>query len=287
MQLLNVGCGTRFSSDPRWTNIDIVSTGAGVIAHNLRTGIPFPAESFDLVYHSHVFEHIPKAQSEYFMSECIRVLKPNGILRIAIPDLEQIVRNYLRLLEDGLNDPLSKNISADYDWMMLEMYDQTVRNQSGGEMRQFLSDQSLSNEEFVVKRCGYEVRNLINLLQNRAADPAALVIPASPEKHSGLMKKIHSFLKHRVMEQFFLKNVFKKEYDSLQLGRFREGGEIHQWMYDRYSIARLLSKLGMSDIRQQQAEKSFLNGWAEFNLDTERDASVYKPDSLYMEGIKK
>ena len=39
MELLNLGCGTRFH--PSWTNVDFVSTGNNVIAHNLLNGIPF------------------------------------------------------------------------------------------------------------------------------------------------------------------------------------------------------------------------------------------------------
>ena len=54
MQCLNLGCGDRYHPD--WTNINFTSTGGGVIAHNLKQGIPFPDESFDVVYHSHVLE---------------------------------------------------------------------------------------------------------------------------------------------------------------------------------------------------------------------------------------
>ena len=37
-QLLNLGCGRRFHPD--WINIDLVSAGPGVIAHDLSRGIP-------------------------------------------------------------------------------------------------------------------------------------------------------------------------------------------------------------------------------------------------------
>ena len=56
MKRLNLGCGRRYNPD--WTNVDFSSTGEGVIAHNLNQNIPFPDESFDIVYHSNILEHI-------------------------------------------------------------------------------------------------------------------------------------------------------------------------------------------------------------------------------------
>ena len=37
------------------------------------------------------------------MKECRRVLKTHGILRVAVPDLEQITRAYLKILEGAWN----------------------------------------------------------------------------------------------------------------------------------------------------------------------------------------
>lgn len=73
MKYLNLGCGDRFH--PSWTNINFTSTGAGVIAHDLKQGIPYPDNYFDVVYHSHVLEHFPKDAAETFIRECDRVLR--------------------------------------------------------------------------------------------------------------------------------------------------------------------------------------------------------------------
>jgi hypothetical protein len=43
MDYLNLGCGDYYHPD--WTNVDIISTGEGVIAHDLTQGIPFPDAS--------------------------------------------------------------------------------------------------------------------------------------------------------------------------------------------------------------------------------------------------
>ncbi|MGA9379876.1 MAG: methyltransferase domain-containing protein [Phormidium sp.] len=87
MNYLNLGCGYRFHPD--WTNVDFVSTGEGVIAHNFIKGIPFHDSSFDVIYHSHLLEHFSKKEAESFLRDCYRVLRPQGVLRVAVPDLEQ------------------------------------------------------------------------------------------------------------------------------------------------------------------------------------------------------
>ena len=71
-----------------------------VICWDLRQGIPFPDQAFDTVYHSHVLEHIDREDAPAFLRECFRVLKPQGILRVVVPDLEILARAYLGVVED-------------------------------------------------------------------------------------------------------------------------------------------------------------------------------------------
>ncbi|HKZ43378.1 MAG TPA: methyltransferase domain-containing protein, partial [Candidatus Hodarchaeales archaeon] len=68
--LLNLGCGSRFHPD--FVNIDFVSSSPCVLAHNVTTGIPFSDNSFDVVYHSHLLEHLHKEQALKFLRECAR-----------------------------------------------------------------------------------------------------------------------------------------------------------------------------------------------------------------------
>jgi hypothetical protein len=49
---------------------------------------------------------------------------------------------------------------------------------------------------------------------------------------------------------------------------------------------RLLEDCGFQQIVRRTATESYIPDWPEFNLDTEPDGSVYKPDSLFMEAIK-
>jgi SAM-dependent methyltransferase len=70
-----------------------------VVCWNLRRGIPFPDASVDVVYHSHVLEHLEREDAPGFLRECRRVLKPGGVLRVVVPDLERLARRYLDVVE--------------------------------------------------------------------------------------------------------------------------------------------------------------------------------------------
>lgn len=280
MKLLNLGCGHRFHS--AWTNIDFSSNNENVIAHNLLKGIPFPDQSFDVIYHSHVLEHFSRLQADFFIRECHRVLRHKGILRIAIPDLEQIVKTYLIALEQaslGSNEWIEN-----YEWMLLEMYDQVVRNRSGGSMAEYFIKEKLDNQEFVLERCGVEAEQL---LESGRKTWESRQPNTKENKFKALLKQVYKTIHHpERIRDLFIKVLLGKEFESLQIGRFRQSGEIHQWMYDRYSLSKLLKEFGFEQITQRSASDSFIPNWTSYNLDTEADGSVYKPDSLYMEAIK-
>lgn len=281
MKYLNLGCGRRFNIE--WTNIDFVSTSEKVISCNLHDRIPFPDAYFDVVYHSHLLEHFSKANAEEFMRDCSRVLKPKGILRVVVPDLEQIARSYLTALEKASSG--SQEWVANYEWILLEMYDQTVRTTPGGEASIYLSREKLINEEFVVKRWGTIAKRIIEFSRKKRKNHGLCMGQGSSYKR--LLKHSYRFVRYPTYRrELLLKLILGQEYRTLQVGRFRQSGEVHQWMYDRYSLANLLQKCGLEDIRQRTATESYIPNWISFNLDTEPNGAVYRPDSLFMEAIK-
>lgn len=277
---LNLGCGYRFH--PAWTNVDFTSTGQGVIAYNLTQGIPFPDAAFDVVYHSHLLEHFPKMDGESFLRECRRVLRPQGVLRVVVPDLEQIARIYLWALDQASSG--SQEAAFHYEWILLEMYDQTVRNYSGGEMGAYLSREHIPNKEFILNRMGIEAKNLIEAVRQQCLQPQ--FTPVQEGQTKCLFKQIYRFLRYPLYRrELLLKKLLGQEYRTLQIGRFRQSGEVHQWMYDRYSLKILLEQCGLKNIIQRTATESYISDWPSFNLDTDLDGTVYKPDSLFMEAI--
>ena len=278
---LNLGCGQRFHKD--WSNIDFVSQSEYVQAHNLLQGIPFSNESFEVVYHSHVLEHFSKTDGKKFIQECYRVLKPNGIIRIAVPDLAQIINEYTKNLQKAIEG--DKKAQQDYEWIMLEMYDQVVRNKSGGEMADYIFQPVIPNEEYVFARLGEEAKNLrrgyLNSINNPTTDNRGM------EDNRNIIRKVLSNIKQLIKLLIFKnKTIFfaDKQYYT-NIGKFRLGGEIHQWMYDSYSLSKLLSDSGFMEVKIQSALESRIKNWNSYELET-KDSNVLKPDSLFIEAIK-
>jgi SAM-dependent methyltransferase len=60
--------------------------------------LPQLDKTADVVYSSHMVEHLDHREALEFLQEAIRVLKPGGIVRLALPDLRIRISSYL---EDG------------------------------------------------------------------------------------------------------------------------------------------------------------------------------------------
>jgi len=56
--------------------------------------MPYSDHSVDFIYNEHFIEHLTVEDGLKFMSECYRVLKMNGVLRIATPDLNYVMLRY-------------------------------------------------------------------------------------------------------------------------------------------------------------------------------------------------
>jgi len=161
MRILNLGCGTKASSDPAVVNIDwsiylrfkrrklLAATAPiffrgrrlekfkalpeNILVHNLAKGIPFESNSVDAVYHSHVLEHLDRKTGKAFVMEVHRVLKPGGVHRIVVPDLEEACQRYLEHIAvcDGNAEEAGR-----HDTYVAAMIEQCVRSEAGGTSRQ-------------------------------------------------------------------------------------------------------------------------------------------------------
>lgn len=58
-------------------------------------GLPVPDDSCDAVYCSHVLEHLSLEDFDIAIQNTRRILKPGGVFRFVLPDLETIARKYL------------------------------------------------------------------------------------------------------------------------------------------------------------------------------------------------
>ena len=90
---LHLGCGTKKLSG--WVNVDQYRTPDIVdMQWDITKPFPLPAESCELIYHEHVLEHLTVEQARLFLVECRRLLKKGGVMRVAMPSLQAVVRSY-------------------------------------------------------------------------------------------------------------------------------------------------------------------------------------------------
>ena len=273
MKLLNFGCGHTFHRD--WINIDLVSASPEVQEHDIRKNLPYPDEYFDACYSSHVIEHMKKNESARAIAECYRILKPQGIVRIVVPDLESIVRAYLSSLERAVSGV--KGAESDYNWMTIELLDQVARNSSGGEMSTYLSNPNIHNKDFVKSRIGNQAEHY----WKNELNSKSLWEKISSKRLSWFWERSRQIL----AQSLCLATGGNQAQQAFKEGLFRNSGEIHRWMYDRYSLQRLLEQSGFIDVRVCHADESFIPDFNKYNLDRS-EGKIRKPDSLFMEAFK-
>jgi predicted SAM-dependent methyltransferase len=88
---LEFGSGSKKGTQG-WTTIDIVS-GAD-IEWNLLNPIPLSENSVDVIYSSHLLEHLSYKEMINVLNGWFRILKPNGKLMICVPDASHYLRAY-------------------------------------------------------------------------------------------------------------------------------------------------------------------------------------------------
>lgn len=97
---LNLGASPIWSKSG-WRTLDhkLTESTESAIAGDA-SNIKLPDESCDIVFCSHVFEHIPHTRLPIVLAEINRVLRPDGILRILTPDLAVVAKAYVHKDEE-------------------------------------------------------------------------------------------------------------------------------------------------------------------------------------------
>ena len=113
-QYTQFGCG--LCAPPEWLNFDaspslrlqrlpiigpLVPGGAfgkfpsNVFYGDIVKGLPIPEDSVELLYCSHILEHLALNEFRQALKHCYCHLNSGGIFRFVLPDLECLARNYL------------------------------------------------------------------------------------------------------------------------------------------------------------------------------------------------
>lgn len=89
---LHLGCGNIKLNG--WCNVDIKPTIATDINDDIVLLKKFPDNFADEIYACHVLEHFSHEEVSVVFKNWKRVLKPGGMLRISVPDIDRIVKIY-------------------------------------------------------------------------------------------------------------------------------------------------------------------------------------------------
>jgi len=121
---INVGCG--MTPTPGWINLDnspsltlarwpsavrvlrrmgLISATQAAFAEfaqhadirraDATKGLPLGDCTVDVLYSSHMLEHLDRTEARRFLKDALRVLKPGGVIRLAVPDLGKKIGEYL------------------------------------------------------------------------------------------------------------------------------------------------------------------------------------------------
>lgn len=117
---LHVGCGKNLLSG--WLNADLAPRREDVLDLDATGRFPFSDGVFDYVFSEHMIEHIPYPSGLSMLSECHRILRPGGRLRISTPDI--------RFLIDLYSDDKSELQRQYIDWAVDRFIEHAPRNEA-------------------------------------------------------------------------------------------------------------------------------------------------------------
>jgi len=96
MKKLEIGPTPGNKIGPEWDTMDIMPQYNPTYVHDVKKPMTMiPDNTYDVVYASHIIEHIPWYNVQNVLNEFYRITKPNGNLEIWVPDFEKIVQVYI------------------------------------------------------------------------------------------------------------------------------------------------------------------------------------------------
>jgi predicted SAM-dependent methyltransferase len=134
---IDIGSGARKGNNG-WTTVDICE-GCDLF-WNILLPFPFPDNSINQIYSSHVLEHFYYKDTLKIIKECYRLLKPNSIFRVCVPNAKIYINAYLNQEKFNLNDmensPYFDRTNTNIDYINFMAY-------MGGEHKYLFDEENL------------------------------------------------------------------------------------------------------------------------------------------------
>lgn len=256
---VNIACGNIYV--PGWQNLDFSPVSVEVTRADLTGRLPLPDGQADLVYSSHFLEHVPVERVPSFLAECHRLLKPGAVIRLVMPDLEDICREYLAMRSIGEHEKA--------DFLVIELLDQCVRKQPGGQLASVLQESGRTGlQSYILSRLG-------NYVDSPRSAPLSI-----KRICRALLGRFESLYLRALLA--LLPSVFRQQNVSRAVV-----GETHAWVYDFHTVSRLLAAAGFVDILRVEADTSRYAGFPFAPLDLDNEGRPRKGvGSLFIEAAK-
>jgi predicted SAM-dependent methyltransferase len=143
--------------------------------HDLTKKLPFDNESIENISLSHVLEYFERKLAASIMGDCFRVLKPGGVVRIAVPDFDIFIDAYVKKDRDFLEQKVKVNGRSVDRWPGASLSDRVMHLAYGcnghkdfysyESLKSILQDAGFSD----IRRCSFREGRLLNteVIDNR------------------------------------------------------------------------------------------------------------------------
>ena len=232
---------------------------------------------------------MPRSRVPGLLAECFRVLRPGGVIRLVLPDLEEMCREYLARRDAGDHEKA--------EFVVVEMIDQCVRLTCGGELgalyRTYNAD-PIRHEamiDYLYRRNGENLR--AGATGQNADKGSSRLAPRPPRwPRSRLFLQRSTRLPRRVRERaqnawfaWLLRRLppaFREQNVSLA-----SVGERHHWLWDLHQLTKALRPAGFVHIERCTCDTGRIEGFPFFPLDVDDDGRPRKgAESMYVEASK-
>ena len=144
-------------------------------------------------------------------------------------------------------------------------------------MAEYLKQDPLPNEAFVLSRVGEQGRQMIAGVRawqrGKQCGQAAGI--------RGVLSRLRSGARRSLLVALFGSDAPQ----AFEIGRFRvSSGQVSYRMYDRFSLRQLFANAGFTDVSVKTARESGYPCWNDVNLDLSSDGTEARPHTIIMEG---
>jgi hypothetical protein len=185
-----------------------------------------------------------------------RLLFRGGVLRVSVPDTEALARDYLAAISSARAEPRVDTVKEVHEkrWLYI---DQFVRRVPGGALARHIASGEMS-----AKNLRHAFGDALGTIAMAAKSPTS---PLKPSWRQRLKEAARILRRRRWVHETHATR------------------EAHLWIYDRFSLPRLLSAAGFSDIRIVGPDVSAIPGWERWSLDMSESGTYPFEPSLIVE----